>query len=201
MTLQLEVRYKPIDSSINCTRIYNVHVRVSSCLTLSSFSSYFLRYNVLFRVLLGIRRAQMALQHTWYLQMNKRQRASGLLWQLRVHMSFLIDNLQYYVQVMVSLPLPPSISLCLCLSLSLFLPPSLQVDVLDAQFSQLVSKINSTHDFESIKHAHEVYLNTLLTQLFTRLQPVRKNISFVIINIFYKQIFLIFYVTTGLSRS
>lgn len=186
MALQLEVPYKPIDSSINCTCIYNVHVHVSSCLALSFFSSYFLRYNVLFRVLLGIRRAQMALQHTWYLQMNKRQRASGLLWQLRVHMSFLIDNLQYYVQVMVSFPLPPSIFLRLCLSLSLSssLPPSLQVDVLDAQFSQLVSKINSTHDFESIKHAHEVYLNTLLTQLFTRLQPVRKNIYFVIIIIF-----------------
>lgn len=186
MALQLEVPYKPIDSSINCTCIYNVHVHVSPCLALSFFSSYFLRYNVLFRVLLGIRRAQMALQHTWYLQMNKRQRASGLLWQLRVHMSFLIDNLQYYVQVMVSLPLPPSISLRFCLSLSLSssLPPSLQVDVLDAQFSQLVSKINSTHDFESIKHAHEVYLNTLLTQLFTRLQPVRKNIYFVIIIIF-----------------
>lgn len=167
-------------------------MHVSPCLTLSSFSSYFLRYNVLFRVLLGIRRAQMALQHTWYLQMNKRQRASGLLWQLRVHMSFLIDNLQYYVQVVVSLPLSPSLHLSLSLSLfisfSLFLslPPSLQVDVLDAQFSQLVSKINSTHDFESIKHAHEVYLNTLLTQLFTRLQPVRKNIYFVIIIIFYK---------------
>ena len=121
MALQLEGPYKPIDSSINsfnCTHIYNVHVPVSPCLTLSSFSSYFLRYNVLFRVLLGIRRAQMALQHTWYLQMNKRQRASGLLWQLRVHMSFLIDNLQYYVQVVVSLPLSPSLSVSVYLFLS-----------------------------------------------------------------------------------
>ena len=137
MALQLEVPYKPIDSSINCTCIYNVHVHVSSCLTLSFFSSYFLRYNVLFRVLLGIRRAQMALQHTWYLQMNKRQRASGLLWQLRVHMSFLIDNLQYYVQVMVSLPLSPSISLCLCLSLSLSFSLSLL-------FSRLMSLMLSS---------------------------------------------------------
>ena len=144
MGLQLEGPYKPIDSSINsfnCTHIYNVHVHVSSCLTLSSFSSYFLRYNVLFRVLLGIRRAQMALQHTWYLQMNKRQRASGLLWQLRVHMSFLIDNLQYYVQVVVSLPLSPSLSLSLCLCLSLSLSSSLSL-LLSRLMSLMLSSVS-----------------------------------------------------------
>ena len=139
--MQLEGPYKPIDSSINCTCIYNVHVRVSSCLTLSSFSSYFLRYNVLFRVLLGIRRAQMALQHTWYLQMNMRQRASGLLWQLRVHMSFLIDNLQYYVQVVVSLPLSPSLSLSLCLCLSLSLSSSLSL-LLSRLMSLMLSSVS-----------------------------------------------------------
>lgn len=68
--------------------------------SLSIYNSFITtRYNTLFKILLAIRRAQIALQHCWYLEMSKRKRTAGLLWQLRIHMSFLIDNLQYYVQV------------------------------------------------------------------------------------------------------
>ena len=41
------------------------------------------------------------LQEAWGLQMVHKERAAelGLLWQLRTQMAFLVDNLQYYVQV------------------------------------------------------------------------------------------------------
>lgn len=103
------------------------------------------KYNSLFKLLLAVRRAQMALQHTWYLQMSCRQRGRSL-WQLRVHMAFLIDNLQYYVQV----------------------------DVLETQYTQLLEKIRATHDFESIKHAHELFLTALQAQLFFVSPPISR---------------------------
>ena len=43
---------------------------------------------------------------------------------------------------------------------------TLQVDVLETQFSLLLEKVSSTHDYETIKHAHEKYLTTLQSQLF-----------------------------------
>ena len=49
---------------------------------------------------------------------------------------------------------------------------SVQVDVLEAQFSQLMEKIQSTHDFESIKHAHESFVTTLQSQLFFTMPAV-----------------------------
>ena len=57
------------------------------------------RYNAVFRVLLAVRRAQVFLQQVWHAQICSKLRTVGPLWQLRIHMSFLIDNLQYYVQV------------------------------------------------------------------------------------------------------
>ena len=63
--------------------------------------SYIYRYNLLFKFLLALRRAQMALQQSWAHLMQFRNRAGELraIWELRTHMGFLVDNLQYYVQV------------------------------------------------------------------------------------------------------
>ena len=43
----------------------------------------------------------MALQQSWAHLMQFRNRAGELraIWELRTHMGFLVDNLQYYVQV------------------------------------------------------------------------------------------------------
>ena len=59
------------------------------------------RYDGLFRFLLLLRRAQIALQQIWALLMQYRRKAEELrpVWELRTHMGFLVDNLQYYVQV------------------------------------------------------------------------------------------------------
>lgn len=53
----------------------------------------------------------------------------------------------------------------------------LQVDVLETQFSQLLDKVSSTHDYETIKHAHEKYLTTLQSQLFLTQPSVRLYFS------------------------
>ncbi|GFR74511.1 gamma-tubulin complex component [Elysia marginata] len=61
------------------------------------------KYNRIFRFLLAVRRTQLDLQHCWSLQMFNKDKfespAATPMWQLRTHMAFLIDNLQYYLQV------------------------------------------------------------------------------------------------------
>uniref|UniRef100_A0AAQ4PIU4 Gamma-tubulin complex component n=1 Tax=Gasterosteus aculeatus aculeatus TaxID=481459 RepID=A0AAQ4PIU4_GASAC len=108
------------------------------------------KYNVVFRYLLSVRRVQSQLQHCWALQMQRKHLKSSqtdaVKWRLRNHMAFLIDNLQYY----------------------------LQVDVLESQFSQLLQQINSTRDFESIRLAHDHFLSNLLAQSFILLKPGRQ---------------------------
>ncbi|XP_012910943.1 gamma-tubulin complex component 4 isoform X4 [Mustela putorius furo] len=106
------------------------------------------KYNVVFKYLLSVRRVQAELQHCWALQMQRKHLKSNqtdaVKWRLRNHMAFLVDNLQYY----------------------------LQVDVLESQFSQLLHQINSTRDFESIRLAHDHFLSNLLAQSFILLKPV-----------------------------
>ena len=90
-------------------------------------------------------------------------------------MGFLVDNLQYYVQVSNNMW-----HTCVCVGVydSVTI---LQVDVLEAQFTQLTEKIQSTHDFESIKHAHESFVTTLQSQLFFTMPAVSSMISVKII--------------------
>lgn len=106
------------------------------------------KYNVVFRYLLSVRRVQSELQHCWALQMQrkhlKHNQTDAVKSRLRNHMAFLVDNLQYY----------------------------LQVDVLESQFSQLLQQINSTRDFESIRLAHDHFISNLLAQSFILLKPV-----------------------------
>ncbi|OXB62788.1 hypothetical protein ASZ78_008006 [Callipepla squamata] len=105
------------------------------------------KYNVVFKYLLSVRRVQAELQHCWALQMQRKHlksnRTDAIKWRLRDHMAFLVDNLQYY----------------------------LQVDVLESQFSQLLQQINATRDFESIRLAHDHFLSNLLAQSFILLKP------------------------------
>jgi len=56
-----------------------------------------------FKYLLSVRRVQAELQHCWALQMQRKHlksnRTDAIKWRLRDHMAFLVDNLQYYLQV------------------------------------------------------------------------------------------------------
>lgn len=77
----------------------------SVCVCISPISSppAVFRYNVVFRYLLSVRRVQSQLQHCWALQMQRKHlkstKTDAVKWRLRNHMAFLIDNLQYYLQV------------------------------------------------------------------------------------------------------
>ncbi|KAL8582302.1 hypothetical protein ACOMHN_037059 [Nucella lapillus] len=128
------------------------------------------KYNRVFRFLLAVRRTQQDLQSTWSLQMKGKVKDVGLqgprvgakvndvglqgpggweggvtaVWQLRHHMSFLVDNLQYY----------------------------LQVDVIESQYGQLLETISSTRDFEAVRLAHEHFLAALLSQSFVHMKSV-----------------------------
>ncbi|XP_048376583.1 gamma-tubulin complex component 4 isoform X2 [Stegostoma tigrinum] len=106
------------------------------------------KYNIVFKYLLSVRRVQAELQHCWAVQMQRKHltsnKSDATKWRLRNHMAFLVDNLQYY----------------------------LQVDVLESQFSQLLQEINSIRDFESVRLAHDRFLSNLLAQSFILLKPV-----------------------------
>lgn len=106
------------------------------------------RYNTVFRFLLYIRRIQLELQHCWSLQMQRRHMhcadAGSTKWWLRSHMAFLVDNLQYY----------------------------LQVDVIESQFSILLNNVENTRDFEAIRLAHDHFLSSLLSQCFIHMKQI-----------------------------
>lgn len=119
------------------------------------------KYNKLFKFLLRVRRTQLALQNLWALQMQfKRTLEFGCLdaetrrnisnLTLRLHMSHLVDSLQYY----------------------------LQADVLELHFSGLIAKIRNptSPDFEQIVIAHDHYLTALLAQCFILSAPVFRSL-------------------------
>lgn len=104
------------------------------------------RYNALFGLLINVRQAQVTLQRCWAQQMTHKGSEHRLnsVWQLRLHMAFFIDNIQYYVQV----------------------------DVIESQFSLLLESIRSTHDFESIQQAHCNFISSIFRQLFLQMPSV-----------------------------
>lgn len=95
------------------SRIYSVACWVQ----LLSLLSCVFRYNVVFRYLLSVRRVQSQLQHCWALQMQRKHLKSSqtdaVKWRLRNHMAFLIDNLQYYLQVMKVKEAPHVYTICM----------------------------------------------------------------------------------------
>ncbi|XP_014671530.1 PREDICTED: gamma-tubulin complex component 4-like [Priapulus caudatus] len=107
------------------------------------------KYNKVFKYLMSVQRAHISLNSCWAMQkQQKHHKCPGILatasWQMHNHMSFLVNNLQYY----------------------------LMVDVLETQFATLVSKIQSTKDFEAIRLAHDSFLTSIQAQCFLLLKPV-----------------------------
>lgn len=96
------------------------------------------KYNELFQFLIRIRKIQFSLQCLWcYHRENKTEKSSEIL-NFRNKLMFLIDNLQYY----------------------------LQVDVLESQFSIMMDKIKDTKDFEQILRAHSCFQANVLSLCF-----------------------------------
>ncbi|XP_015928415.2 gamma-tubulin complex component 4 isoform X1 [Parasteatoda tepidariorum] len=111
------------------------------------------QYNMVFRFLLSLRRAQMELHQCWASQMqNKRNCLDSSLipfWTLRSHMSFLIDNFQYYVLV----------------------------DVLESRFCKLISKMENVKDYEELQQSHEQFLTDVISRCFLELKTVHLSLN------------------------
>lgn len=96
------------------------------------------RYNQLFRFLLHIRKMQNDLHTVWHMHREQKIAGNSMISQLRNRMLFLIDNLQYY----------------------------LQVDVLESQFSILINAVQNSKDFEFIQRAHSVFQANIMSLCF-----------------------------------
>lgn len=106
------------------------------------------KYNIVFKFLLAVKRVQLELQKCWAHQMQQKHCLSSdrdvIKWLLRTHMAFLVNNLQYY----------------------------LQVDVIESLYTILLDKIHSTRDFEQVRLAHDHFITSLLSQTFQLMKPV-----------------------------
>lgn len=96
------------------------------------------RYGELFSFLLQIRQIQYDLHLVWHMHREKKVTGNSVLSQLRNKMLFLIDNLQYY----------------------------LQVDVLESQFCALINAVQNSKDFECIQRAHSVFQANIMSLSF-----------------------------------
>ena len=78
--------------------------KLTSC-SICVWVFFFCSYNKLFRFLLKVKRTQLDLQQVWAAYMGTKHLSTAQLsnmtkiWLSRMHMAFLVDNLQYYLQV------------------------------------------------------------------------------------------------------
>ncbi|TGZ32772.1 gamma-tubulin complex component 4 isoform X1 [Temnothorax longispinosus] len=94
-------------------------------------------YNTLFRFLLRVKKTQIDLWNLWSEHMHHKNIDIGVI-QLRNNLIFIVDNLQYY----------------------------LQVDVLESQYTVMEASMKNTRNFEDIQKAHSVFLANVMSQTF-----------------------------------
>ncbi|RZC37978.1 gamma-tubulin complex component 4, partial [Asbolus verrucosus] len=95
-------------------------------------------YNKLFSYLLRLSKTQIHLHKLWHSHMSGKQNIDRRVWTLRQHLIFLVNNLQYY----------------------------LQVDVIEAQFSVLLKAVEKANEFEDIIKVHHEFISNLLAKTF-----------------------------------
>jgi len=123
----------------------SIQYAVSWPLHLIITPSAIFKYNKIFSFLLLIRRAQNSLNQMWTDMMMKERfgrreskELDEVVWETRLHISFLVSNIQSYV-------------------LS---------DVLDTQKMKLSKKLEETKSFETVKEAHEQFLTDVSAHIF-----------------------------------
>ncbi|CAL7948521.1 unnamed protein product [Xylocopa violacea] len=94
-------------------------------------------YNTLFKFLLRVKKTQINLWNLWSEHMYHKNIDIGVI-QLRNNLIFIIDNLQYY----------------------------LQVDVLESQYTIMEANMKNTRNFEDVQRAHSVFLANVMSQTF-----------------------------------
>uniref|UniRef100_A0A8C9GYJ4 Gamma-tubulin complex component n=1 Tax=Piliocolobus tephrosceles TaxID=591936 RepID=A0A8C9GYJ4_9PRIM len=131
------------------------------------------KYNVVFKYLLSVRRVQAELQHCWALQMQRKHLKSNqtdaIKWRLRNHMAFLVDNLQYYLQVFHCLNEILDLCHSFCSLVSQNLGPldergAAQLSILVKGFSRQSSLL-----FKILSSVRNHQINSDLAQLLLRL--------------------------------
>lgn len=111
-------------------------------------------YNTLFKFLLRVKKTQIDLWNLWSEHMFYKNIDIGVI-QLRNNLIFIIDNLQYY----------------------------LQVDVLESQYTIMETNMKNTRNFEDVQKAHCIFLANVMSQTFLlgssteRKNPVNKLIK------------------------
>ncbi|XP_046398606.1 gamma-tubulin complex component 4 isoform X2 [Ischnura elegans] len=104
-------------------------------------------YNSLFCFLLRIKKIQMDLNSVWRDHMTLKTRgicrSNPVVWQLRNCLMFIINNLQYY----------------------------LQVDVLESQYADLQATVKRSKDFDVIWKAHTKFQAQIMSQTFLFMGP------------------------------
>ncbi|XP_076749465.1 gamma-tubulin complex component 4 [Xylocopa sonorina] len=94
-------------------------------------------YNTLFKFLLRVKKTQINLWNLWSEHMYHKNIDIGVI-QLRNNLIFIIDNLQYY----------------------------LQVDVLESQYTIMETNMKNTQNFEDVQRAHSIFLANVMSQTF-----------------------------------
>ncbi len=108
------------------------------------------KYNEVFRFLLLAKRTQLLLHETWSAQKYKDKLVKfDDSWQLRTHMMFVVDNLQYY----------------------------LMADVLESQFCQLLERLKTSTNFEELRLAHDIFLNGVIANTFVNNKSVNQCLT------------------------
>ncbi|XP_018300023.1 gamma-tubulin complex component 4 isoform X1 [Mycetomoellerius zeteki] len=114
-------------------------------------------YNTLFRFLLRVKKTQIELWNLWSEHMHHKDFDIGVI-QLRNNLIFIVDNLQYY----------------------------LQVDVVESQYAIMEANMKNTRNFEDIQKAHSMFLANVMSQTFLlgsgtgKKNPVNKLIHFLL---------------------
>lgn len=107
-------------------------------------------YNKLFCFLLRLKKTQVDLHKLWVNHISSNQQFDRRIGTLRQNLIFLVNNLQYY----------------------------LQVDVIEAQFSLLMQAVQNANEFVDIIKVHHEFISNLLIKSFVATsddQPSLKN--------------------------
>ncbi|KAJ8673445.1 hypothetical protein QAD02_004707 [Eretmocerus hayati] len=94
-------------------------------------------YNTLFRFLLRVKKTQINLWNLWRDHMNCKNVDIDVI-QLRNNLIFIVDNLQYY----------------------------LQVDVIESQYTIMENTLKNTRNFEEVQKAHAMFLSNIMSRTF-----------------------------------
>ncbi|KAK7598176.1 hypothetical protein V9T40_006411 [Parthenolecanium corni] len=95
-------------------------------------------YNKLFLFLLRIKRCQIGIHEVWKNDIKNKSVRCEKVWKLRNELMFLINNLQFY----------------------------LQVDVIETEYCNLINEIHKVKDFQQIEKLHNIFLLNVLSHSF-----------------------------------